>query len=114
MDRGSSYLLNVNNKSQLVTLLAERFAEDDQKMYACVGDHDSKIADVAIGKAKSTEVMVIADDSDVAIYCITKMEVCLISTSTKKEIRNVGVLRKPSQRYLSLGGPTFHPRFDPT
>ena len=90
--------------------MAERFAEDDQKMYACVGDHDSKIAEVGDGKAKSTEVMVIANDSDVAIcYCITKMEVCLTSTS----IRNVRVLREPSQRYLLLGGPPFHPRFDP-
>lgn len=55
-------------------LLTRRFSEDDHKVYGCVEDADSKIIEVAVDKAKSTEVMIIVNDSDFAIascYCIT-------------------------------------------
>ena len=42
--------------------------------------------------------MVIADDSDVAIYyCITWINVYQISTLIKKEVRNVAVIRKDNE-----------------
>ena len=63
------FLFNANNKSELITLLAERFAEDDQKVYVCVGDAESKSVE-AVGVAKSAEVIVISDDSNVAIMLL--------------------------------------------
>lgn len=44
-------LSNANKKSKLITLLAERFAEDGQKVYVCVRDADSEILEIGVGKA---------------------------------------------------------------
>ena len=87
-----------------MTLLAQRLVKDGQK-HVCLRDTDCKIVEVAVGKAKLTEVMVIAHDSEVATSLLYYWDESLFDIYFNQErdkkcwgIKAQG--RKPSQWYL--------------
>ena len=64
------FLSNPNNKKELILLLSTSFKADSQHVFVCKGDADSKIGSTALELAKENEVIVVVDDTDVAVMLL--------------------------------------------
>ena len=72
------FLSSPNNKTELISLLPNSFKADSQDAFVCKGDADSKIASTALELAKENQVVVVADDTDVAV-----MQLCCYITGSR-------------------------------
>ena len=64
------FLSNPNNKKELISLLPTSFMADSQDLCVCKGDADSKIASTALELTKENQVLIVADDTDVAVLLL--------------------------------------------
>ena len=60
------FLSNTHNKSQLISLLSDFLTRDGQVVHICKGDADTKIVATALVLANESNIIAIADDTDVA------------------------------------------------
>ena len=64
------FLSNTNNKTELIALLSEYLTKDNQDVYICNGDAYTKIVATCLEIAKDVPVVVVADDTDVAVMLL--------------------------------------------
>ena len=64
------FVSNPSKKKELISLLSTFFKADSQDVFACKGDGDSKIASIDLELAKENQVVVVADDTDVAVMLL--------------------------------------------
>ena len=64
------FLSNHHNKSELISLLADHLTENGQHVHVCKGDADTKIVSTTLEVAKSSPVIVVVDDTDVAVMLL--------------------------------------------
>ena len=64
------FLSNPNNKKELISLLPTSFMADSQDLCVCKGDADSKIASTALELTKENQMLIVADDTDVAVLLL--------------------------------------------
>ena len=64
------FLSNNHNKSQLISLLKNAFQTDGQTVKVCRGDADAMIVKEALNSGMGSNVVVVADDTDVAIMLL--------------------------------------------
>jgi hypothetical protein len=64
------FLSNNHNKSQFIGLLQSAFLADGQIVKVCKGDADAIIVRQALNSAESGNVVVVADDTDVAVMLL--------------------------------------------
>ena len=64
------FLSNTENKKSLISLLSNKLTINGHHVYVCNGDADTKIVSTALDASKEKQVMVVADDTDVAVMLI--------------------------------------------
>jgi hypothetical protein len=64
------FLSNFRNKAGLISLLSTRLTADGHNVYVCTGDADTKIVSTALDVSREKEVVVVADDTDVAVMLL--------------------------------------------
>ena len=64
------FLSNTHNKTSLISLLSEYLAKDGQHVHVCDGDADTKIVSKSLEEAKEMPVIVVADDTDIAVMLL--------------------------------------------
>ena len=64
------FLSNKHNKTQLISLLSSNLRSDGQMVHVCKGDADTKIVSTALEVAHNSPVIVVADDTDVAVMLL--------------------------------------------
>ena len=74
------FLRNKNNKSQFIDLISRFLKNDHQNVITCNGDADITIVETAINQAtlSSNPVMVVADDTDIAIMLLYHWKDCMV------------------------------------
>ena len=68
------FLSNNHNKTQLISLLSDYLKSDGQIVHTCRGDADTKIVSTAIELSRKSNVIVVADDTDVAIMLLYHLQ----------------------------------------
>ena len=64
------FLSNTHNKSQLISLLSDFPTKYGQVVHIYKGDADTKIAATALQLAEEPNIIVVADDTDVAVMLL--------------------------------------------
>ena len=64
------FLSNTHNKGQLISLLSDFLTKDGQVVHAFKGDTDTKIVATALQLAEESNIIVVADETDVAVMLL--------------------------------------------
>ena len=56
--------------TELISLLSEYLTGDGQDVHVCEGDADNKIVSTALEVAQESPVIVVADDTDIAVMLL--------------------------------------------
>ena len=72
------FLSSSNNKTELINFLSDHLTDNGQNVYVCKADADTKIVSTALDIAQNVPVIVVADDTDIAIMLLYhwKQEMC--------------------------------------
>jgi len=101
------FLSNNHNKSQFIGLLQSAFLADGQIVKVCKGDADAIIVRQALNSAESGNVVVVADDTDVAVMLLyhwkeTQFDIFLQSQSKCWSINEASSSIKDIKEHLLL------------
>ena len=85
------FLSNQDDKVQIISLIAAWLYRNGNEVFVCEGDADCKIVSVTLSTAKEKPVIVVADDTDIAIlllkYWMDHMQEIMFS---RKKARDYG------------------------
>ena len=90
------FLSNNHNKSQLISLLKNAFQTDGQTVKVCRGDADAMIVKEALDSGTGANVVVVADDTDVAIMLLYHWK------DTKEHQFDIFLLQQSIGKYWSI------------
>ena len=91
-----------HNKCQLIALLKDRFLSDGHQVYVCKSNVDTTIVSKSLEESKRCQVVVAADDTDVAVmlcYHLSKKQLKEVLFYQERKMQNAGAYRKPCQNW---------------
>ena len=92
-----------HNKCQLIALLKDQFLSDGHQLYVCKGNVDTTIVSKSLEESKRCPVVVVADDTDVAVmlcYHWSKKQHKEVLFYQERKMPNAGAYRKPCQNWV--------------
>ena len=87
-----------HNKCQLIALLKDQFLSDGHQVYVCKGNVDTTIVSKSLEESKRCQVVVAADDTDVAVmlcYHWSKKQHKEVLFYQERKMPNAGAYRRP-------------------